>query len=907
MNCSDFTKKSRPIHFSCGLALALAARPATAQNPNDGFDPNANGPVKAMVVQQDGRIVIGGSFTSVGGVIRSNIARLNVDGSVDAAFNPGADNEINALAIQADGKILVGGSFNTLGGQPRRALGRLSSDGSLDVAFNPGADSAVLSLAVQAGGKILVGGAFTLLSGQTRLGLGRVNSDGSLDVGFDPGAVGIVRSLLVQPDGAILLGGLFDQVGTHARTNIARLSADGSVHPEFTPGTDGPVACLALQVDRKILVGGSFTQLGGQPRSGAGRLNADGSVDPTFNPGPETNVAAISVQADGKIVMGGLFTAMAGQSRTNLARLNPDGSLDSGFQVAADGLVLSLAVESNGKILAAGEFSTLGGTNRNHVGRLYPEGSLDATFNPSVAPNYAYYIYSAALQAGGNVVIGSTPYPYFGEYELTLARVDPAGNWDRSFAGYFHGYVGTMLVQNDGKIVVGGTFRAFAEVQRLYIARVNADGTLDQDFNPGADNDVHCLAMQADGKIVVAGVFNMLGGQPRAGIGRLNSDGSLDNAFDPGWVFHPLCLAVQPDGKILVGGYFGILGGQPRRAIGRLNADGTLDANFNPMAGGGRGHYPTAVYCLALQADGKILVGGDFTSMGAQARTNIVRLNADGSLDMAFSPGTWGYNYNNVAALALQTDGKILLGGEFTSINGQYRSRIGRLNSDGTLDQSFVADMYSASSAADGFAVQADGKILAVGGFAYLGGQSRRSIGRLTSGSTASQTLTIDKRGTTVTWSRGGSSPEVEQVAFEQSIDGANYAALGSATRIAGGWQLTGLSFPEGRNFWVRARGRASSGILNRSSGLIESVARFWHLPPPFLSSVQVLGGGAFQFSFANTNAVSFSVLASTNVALPAAQWDVLGAPVPMGGGVYQFTDPQVTSHAGRFYQLRSP
>jgi uncharacterized delta-60 repeat protein len=127
-------------------------------------------------VQADGKILVGGSFTTLGGKTRSRIGRLHADGTLDASFNPEASSSVYSLAVQADGKILVGGQFTTLGGQTRNRISRLHADGTLDIGFNPEASSSVYSLAVQADGKILVGGQFTTLGGQTRNRIGRLNN-----------------------------------------------------------------------------------------------------------------------------------------------------------------------------------------------------------------------------------------------------------------------------------------------------------------------------------------------------------------------------------------------------------------------------------------------------------------------------------------------------------------------------------------------------------------------------------------------------------------------------------------------------------------------------------------------------------------------------------------------------------
>src|SRR5262249_52085243 len=140
---------------------------------------------------------------------------------------------------------------------------------------------------------------------------------------------------------------------------------------------------------------------------------------------------------------------------------------------------------------------------------------------------------------------------------------------------------------------------------------------------------------------------------------------------------------LQADGKILAGGSFYNLGGQARNRIGRLNADGTLDTTFNPGA-------DYAVYSLAVQPDGRILVAGTFYTLGGQTCYYLGRLNANRSRDSAFNPGTLGASYY-VNSVALQADGKILAGGSFTTLGGQPRHGLARFNADGTLDASFTA------------------------------------------------------------------------------------------------------------------------------------------------------------------------------------------------------------------------
>ena len=167
----------------------LNPQPASAQAPlPDGFNPGANADVYSLAVQADGKILVGGWFSTLGGQTRNCVGRLNADGTLDSGFNPGANQRVNSLAVQADGKILVAGWFTTLGGQTRNYIGRVNANGILDSGFNARAGNLVESLAVQADGKILLGGWLNTLGGQTRIGIGRLNPDGTVDSGFNPGA-----------------------------------------------------------------------------------------------------------------------------------------------------------------------------------------------------------------------------------------------------------------------------------------------------------------------------------------------------------------------------------------------------------------------------------------------------------------------------------------------------------------------------------------------------------------------------------------------------------------------------------------------------------------------------------------------------------------------------------------------
>jgi uncharacterized delta-60 repeat protein len=387
--------------FAVCLCLLLTAA-ARGQSALDGFDPNANSYVTVVVVQADGKVLIGGDFTTVspnGGaaVTRNHIARLNPDGTLDTAFDPSASGIVYSIAVQADGKILVGGNFDAIGGKIRNHVARLDATTGLADSFNPNANHEVRSIALQADGKILVGGAFTCdfdqcpsgttsIGGQSRNNIARLDPITGLADSFDPNASASVRSLAVESDGKILVSGNFNTIGGQPRNYIARLDAATGLADSFDPNADTLVLSIAEQADNKILVGGFFTHIGGQPRNYIARLDAATGLADSFDPNANGTVASIRVQLNGKILTAGGFLSIGGQTRNHIARLDAITGLADSFNPKANDFVWSVAIATDSKILAGGNFTTLapdGGAlvTRNRVARM---GTATAT--PTATP-----------------------------------------------------------------------------------------------------------------------------------------------------------------------------------------------------------------------------------------------------------------------------------------------------------------------------------------------------------------------------------------------------------------------------------------------------------------------------------------------------------------------------------------
>jgi uncharacterized delta-60 repeat protein len=742
------------------------------------FDPSVGGDVgtdavHSLAVQPDGKVLVGGSFTQVGGLGRNCIARLNTDGKLDEGFHSDVDKTVYRMTVQADGKIIIAGSFTTVAGVPRSRIARLNADGSLDTGFDPNLNGTVHALVMQADGKMIVGGAFTAAGGVTRNRIARLNADGSLDTDFSTDVNSDVQSLALQPDGKLLIGGDFTIVGGITRNSIARLMADGSLDTGFDPNVHGGIDSLTLQPDGKVLIGGWFDAVGGIIRNSIARLNEDGSLDLRFNPDVNNDVENIVVQADGKVLIGGYFTTVGGVNRNRIARLHSDGSLDDGFNPdVANGGVVSLAVQNDGAVLIGGGFTTLGGIARYRIARVSNEPawhaltvpdamrvvwtrggstpSLDQVFFEGSLDNGATWSFLgegsrlgagedwelAGLSLNAATKVRATGRTSDGEgsgglireaFPMTLASVDPATTAivasESASGGKRAMRLGGALKADGGGVTELGFVYAAnptsvaPEIGGTGVTKLAASGTWLGRFSavatglmPGTIYSYRSYATNSAGTAYSA-----------VGTFITSAAGTVAGDFDVGFNSNPnsavICLAIQADRKLLIGGWFTTVSGVTRNRIARLDADGRLEGGFNPNVN-------QSVECIAVQADGRIIIGGGFTAVGGMARGYVARLHADGSVDSSFNPNANGW----VTSLALQADGKVLIGGSFTAVSGVTRNRLARLNADGSLDGGFNPN---SNGSVNSMAVQGDGKVLIGGAFTTIGGVSRARVARL--------------------------------------------------------------------------------------------------------------------------------------------------------------------------------
>jgi uncharacterized delta-60 repeat protein len=499
------------------------------------------------------------------------------------------------------------------------------------------------------------------------------------------------------------------------------------------------------------------------------------SVDASFNAVPSRPLSSPSslqqvVQPDGKVIVYGPSMAVNGIAKADIFRLNADGSLDTSFDYCGCGLtgVSSIKLSSDGRLIVGGSLS-----NTAKIIRLNADGSIDSTFNtPTNLVSGDLEV--EAIQPDGKV-FGTRRFQQGGTVTFSLYRFNTDGSQDSGFtplalaSGSPVSAVVRVELLPDGGFYLAVTSANVGSSSTL--RRRNSNGTVDPTWeqpsftSSGFPTQVSIsdIAPAPDGSIFVTGRWDSVNGTDKRHLVRLFSAGNVDTAFNNPSVFSGTGVELLSDGKFLFSGTTDV-GGTAR--IFRLNSDGTADNTFAMdsavssilngwvvdssqriiffgSAGATRlvrlmpngpldvgfdppiGLYGT-VNALARQVDGKVLVAGVFTQMDGTARSTFARVNTDGTLDTSFDPGT-GFN-NPPGKLVLQPDGKILAARGFASYNGTPVTGIVRINSNGSIDGTFNVtvnfEMFDVS-------LQADGKILIAGTFSQVNGVGRTGVARL--------------------------------------------------------------------------------------------------------------------------------------------------------------------------------
>lgn len=797
----------------------------------------ANGAVNVIALQIDGKILVGGDFTQFNSRTRNRVTRLNWDGSLDPTINfgLGANGPISDIVVQPDRRILLAGGFTEYDGAPAQHLVRIhggSLAGSGTVQF-----SAPVFTANESGASALVGirrlggtsGSFTVDFATTtndsaiagidfRLLTNRVEFPEAET--FRTVLVPLLRNrdVLTNRSITVILTNIIGEaqmgVQTNSRVTIRNVDSaiqfsetEYSISEDFLTGAAyitvlregsrvGPLSVDIYTEDITATAGSDYGALRATLEFAPEETERTFAV-PIFDDllvegNEQVRLVLTNLQGEG-VISQGEATLTIGENDSSPGEIEFDsatfvGSEDSrqvvvrlrrvggttgivsvkyatkeggefqaetpGDYTAVTNQIVSFSdgetlqsfviavnddneVEGNESFIVqlsdpGGNATIRGATEAQAliVDNDLPSGSLDGGFDPGTGANGDIRVIK--LTADGDMFIGGDFTIFNGTDRLRVARLNNDASIDTSFDPGVgaDGTVAEIEFNAIGKLLLGGNFNNYQRELLNRVARVNPDGSVDRGFvlPLGLDAEVSEIVLQPDGKLVIGGKFTAASAAARSHIARLNEDGTVDLSFNPGIGTdnNVNAIALQSDGKVLIGGAFAVVNGTSRRGVARLNANGSVDLSFNAL---GAGAFGGQVNDLLLLENGKVLVVGEFTSFNGLARNRVALLNSDGSLDSSFDPGV-GPN-GAVYAVAQQKDGKFIIGGNFTAVSGASRGRVARLNVDGSHDEEFKPGT-GANAAVLSVVIQPDdGKVMLGGRFTEFGNAPRAHIARL--------------------------------------------------------------------------------------------------------------------------------------------------------------------------------
>jgi N-acetylneuraminic acid mutarotase len=765
------------------------------------------GGVHALAVDGQGRVYVGGDFTQAGGVSANNVARFDPATNswsalgAGVSFSLGSGGEVNALAIDGQGRVYVGGDFTQAGGVSANNVARFDPATNSWSALGTGANNGVSdtsffervnALAIDRQGRIYVGGRFTRAGEVSANRVARfdpqANSWSALGTGANNGISGdetsfpgpSVSALAVDEQGRVYVGGDFTQAGGVSARSVARFdpatNSWSALGTGANNGVSGSVNALAIDGQGRVYVGGRFPQAGEVSANNVARFDPQANSWSALGTGssngvsvrspisPALGVSALAVDGQGRVYVGGRFAEAGGVSASSVARFNPAtnswSALGTGGGSGTNDIVRALAVDGQGRVYVGGLFTQAGGVSANSVARFDPATNSWSTLGTGanngvtitilgipglpLPPDFVLpgIVGALAVDGQGNVYVGGFFTRAGGVSANSVARFNPATNsWSALGTGSSNGVSGSrnpilpipsvsaLAVDGQGRVYVGGDFTEAGGVSARSVARFNpatnswsalgtgANNGVSGDETPLSGPSVSALAVDGQGRVYVGGRFTRAGEvsanrvarfDPQAnswsalGTGANNGISGDETPFSGPSVS---ALAVDGQGRVYVGGRFTSAGGVSANSVARFDPQANswsalgTGAN-NGVSGDVFALAVVGVFALAVDGQGRVYVGGDFTQAGEVSANNVARFdpqaNSWSALGTGANNGVGGITSTisvGVNTFAVDRQGRVYVGGNFTTAGDVVSAYIARWNSAASRIEQISADV----------------------------------------------------------------------------------------------------------------------------------------------------------------------------------------------------------------------
>ena len=658
-------------------------------------------------IHPDGKITVSGSYGFYDGYNKPHVVRLNPDLSVDPGFRmnfgiaSGSWTGLLLSEVQSTGKVIIGGKFNFYQSSSSQwhNLARLNTSGFVDTyslgsGNNAGTNDDVTDMALQSDDKVIVAGRFTTFAGSSANHIVRINVNGGRDNSFNVGS-GITSSFIssyinrvkIMADGKLIVAGQFTSWNNLPYKNIVRLNSNGSLDTTFQPGLGpaGMIEAIHELPNGKIAIGGSFTSYNGIYCPGFCILNPDGTFDNSFSPGSGFLGTVKTICADtNNIYVGGSFTSYNGNNSPYFACISHTGTWNPAFVSQFDKEVRAIKLRPDGSIMLGGLFYGFGDYAIHGLARIMQTGEIDTTFNRNTGGGIE--ILGTQKFNNGDELVFGTMESFDGFLVPShVAKTDSTGNiYLDNFRNLPFESVNDVVIDSTNKVLIGGKLKTGTPLPFEPIIRTDEQGNIDPGFNSGITFS-GSLAIVYDIKPLSGGSYIVLyQNGNNLFVTKLNHDGSIDNGFTTSQMSNSsLGIEILENGKILVYGSSFTINSGPSTTLARLHADGTIDASFNSGIGGN-----DAIAKVRAFEDGRLFVGGYFTTWNNSPQRGYIVLNQDGSVFNGFEYPVNYTQFQYVLDAVLLPNGKIMMAGRF-GIAPATSGGVLLLYPDGTVDQNF--------------------------------------------------------------------------------------------------------------------------------------------------------------------------------------------------------------------------
>ncbi len=628
-------------------------------------DFKSNSDVFAAAEDEDGGVYIGGMFTFISGQKRNCIAHLLADGTLDPDFTPvitGGQGSVRDITIY-DGNLYVVGNFTSVNGLTRNYMVKMDMAGNVDPDFAPSFNGAVYTL-ILSGSSFYVNGAFTTVDGYTRNYLAKLNLDGSLDSSFSP-SVNAAINMMVLASSTLYIGGGFTKAdstgsstGITTHNRLAKLNTAGVVDHTFNPSLNNTVWEVAIY-GANLYAGGDFTSVTGVGTTTAAvrnyfaKLNTSGALDTSFAPNLNGTAWTIVQTVDG-LYVGGDFTTINSSPSNRLVKFDNSGNLDSSFNRYLNEEP-DFMVFSGQRLYTGGKFTSyVPGASRTNIIKIKPDGTLDEDFNPTFNDEiYSLAIIDSDLYVGGLFTTVASSGTTTAITHNKLAKMNFAGIVDHAFNPSFGGNILTLSVASS-TLYIGGTITSATSagtttsVVHNKLARMDTAGIVDHAFNPSFIGNIWSIVFSGSdiyvgGTITSATSAGTTTAVTHNRLAKLNTAGIIDHTFNPSFDNTIYSVAIY-DSNVYVGGLFTNIASSGTSAttthgkLAKLNTAGIVNEDFNPI-------FSINVFSMVM-AGAEIYVTGNFMSVDSVSRDYIAKFDTDGNLDLNFEPSMGAYGAN---------------------------------------------------------------------------------------------------------------------------------------------------------------------------------------------------------------------------------------------------------------------